>query len=299
MAERVRAGAGVGLVWGVPHPYDAAVHGERPTAGSDAPVPRITVSSAAFLSDIHANTAAFEAVLAELADEPVDALVLNGDVTWGSFPTRTVDLIHRARRRFGHVVLVRGNADRALLELVDGVRAPARPREAWMAAAHRPADVEMLRTVVFQADIEIAGVGVIRACHGSPRADIETVTAATPIERLAEATAGVDADILLTGHTHLQFDRYVAGLPRIRRSVNPGSTGIPYGTAVPGAYWLRVDPAGPRPFDLRVTGYDLDAYIEAMLGTDDPVRDTIAELLRHPPTAAEIIDDCERRIFAD
>ncbi len=275
------------------------MHGDRPAAGSDAPVPRITVGSAAFLSDVHANTAALEAVLAELADEPVDALILNGDVTWGSFPTRTVDLIREARQRFSHVVLVRGNADRALLEVVDGVRPPRRPREAWMAAAHRPADVDLMRTVVFQADIEITGVGLVRACHGSPRADIEMITGGTSVERLAEATVGVDADILLTGHTHLQFDRHVTGLPRIRRSVNPGSVGIPYGTVVPGAYWLRVDPDGGQPFDLRLTGYDLDAYIDAMLGTDDPVRDTIAELLRHPPTAAEIIEDGEQRIFAD
>lgn len=268
-------------------------------AGSDAPVSRISVGSAAFLSDIHANTAAFEAVLAELAAEPVDALVLNGDITWGSFPARTVDLIRGAQQRFAEVVLVRGNADRALLDLTDGVRPVERPRESWMVAAHRPADVDLLRTVVFQADIEVAGVGVIRACHGSPRADIETITSGTSLERLGEATAGVDADVLLTGHTHLQFDRPVPELPRIRRSVNPGSVGIPYGGTLPGAYWLRVDPDHDRPFDLRVTGYDLDAYIDEMLGTDDPVRETIAELLRHPPTAAEIIEDSEQRIFAD
>jgi putative phosphoesterase len=283
----------------MPYPYEAAEHGDRPLAGSAAPVPRISVGSAAFLSDIHANTAAFETVLAELAGEPVDALVLNGDITWGSFPSRTVDLIRLAQQRFTHVVLVRGNADRALLDLVDGVRAVGRPREAWMVAAHRPADVDLLRTVVFQVDVEVAGLGVIRACHGSPRADIETITPGTPVERLAEATAGVDADVLLTGHTHLQFDRHLTGLRRVRRSVNPGSVGIPYGGAVPGAYWLRVDPGHSRPFDLRVTGYDLDGYLDAMLATDDPVREDIAELLRRPPTAAEIVEDCERRVFAD
>jgi len=262
-------------------------------------VARISVGSAAFLSDIHANTSAFEAVLAELADEPVDALILNGDITWGSFPARTVDLIRQSQQRFTHVVLVRGNADRALLELADAVRPAGRPRETWMVAAHRPDDVDLLRTVVFQADIEVAGVGVIRSCHGSPRADIETITPGTPVDRLAEATAGVGADVLLTGHVHLQFDRHVAGLPRIRRSVNPGSVGIPYGGALPGAYWLRVDPEAARPLDFRMTGYDLDAYIDAMVGTDDPVREDIAGLLRHPPTAEEIVEDCERRIFAD
>ncbi|HEY1485703.1 MAG TPA: metallophosphoesterase family protein [Micromonosporaceae bacterium] len=278
------------------YPYDIAQHGDRPTAGSDQPVRRISVGSAAFVSDIHANTYAFEAVLAELASEPVDALILNGDITWGSFPAQTVDLIRAAQDRFEHTVLIRGNGDRALLELADGAREPRRPREVWMLAAHRRSDVELLHTVMFQVEVEIAGLGVIRACHGSPRADIETITQRTAIERLAEATAGVDADVLLTGHTHLQFDRPVTELPRIWRSVNPGSAGIPYGGAVPGAYWLRVD--GNR-FEFRVTGYDLDTYIESMLSTDDPVAEAIAEVLRRPPTADEIIEDSEQRIFAD
>ena len=281
------------------YPYDTATHGQRPTAGADAPVPRISVGSAAFVSDIHANTSAFEAVLAELAAAPVDALVLNGDITWGSFPGRTVDLIRAAQREFAYVVLIRGNGDRALLELADGVRSAQRPREAWMLAAHRATDVDLLRTVVFQIDIELPGLGVVRACHGSPRADIETITSGTSIERLAEATAGVAADVLLTGHTHLQFDRPVDGLESIRRSVNPGSAGIPYGVEKPGAYWVRVDQERAHPFDFRVTGYDLNGYIEAMLNTDDPVRETIAELLRRPPTAEEIIVDSEQRVFAN
>jgi putative phosphoesterase len=280
------------------YPYDVVVHGERPTAGSRAPVPRFEVNSVAFMSDIHANVPAFSAALAELADDPVDALVLNGDITWGTFPAETVDLIRSVSDRFRHVILVRGNAERALLELADGIRPAGRPREVWMLAAHRPSDVDLLRSVVFQADIAVAGLGVIRSCHGSPRADIELITPGTPTERLAEATAGIDADTLLTGHTHLQFHRRVDGL-RISASVNPGSVGIPYGVSGPGACWLRVDPSREEPFDFRRTGYDLDAYIDEMVGTDDPVAEVIAGMLREPPTRADIVDDAERRIFSD
>lgn len=281
------------------YPYDPRVHGDRPTAGSTDPVPRVEVGSAAFLSDIHANTPAFAAVLAELAAEPVDALVLNGDITWGTFPVATVDLIRTAQQRFAHVVLIRGNGDRALLELAGGSRAAARPRETWMLAAHRPSDVDLLGTVVFQADIAIADLGVIRACHGSPRADIETVTPGTPLERLAEATTALDASVLLTGHTHLQFRRQLVGLPSVRQSMNPGSVGIPYGGAKPGAYWLRVDPSREEPYDFRVTTYDVDRYIDEMLATDDPGREAIAGYLRRPPTMDEIVADAEQRIFAD
>jgi putative phosphoesterase len=279
--------------------YNPERYGTGPTAGSADPVPLVRVGSVAFASDIHANVPAFEAVLAALEAEPVDALVLNGDITWGTYPTETADLIRAARERFAHVILIRGNGDRAVLELADGMRPAERPREGWMLAAHRPPDIELLRGVVFQVDIEVAGLGVIRSCHDSPRADIETITPGTPIERLVEATAGVAADTLLTGHTHLQFRRPVAGLPGVRLSVNPGSVGIPYGGSTPGARWLRVDPRRDDPFDFRVSGYDIDAYIDGMLRTDDPGRETIVKLLRQPPTMDEIIADAEGSPFQD
>lgn len=264
--------------------------------------PRIATvggATAAFLSDIHANVPAFEAVLADLAADPVDVVVLNGDITWGTYPSETVELIRALRERVPHVVLIRGNGDRAVLELADGTRASETPRDSWMVARHRPTDVALLREVVFQVDVRIAGLGTIRCCHGSPRADFECVTPGTTIERLAEATAGVDADVLLTGHTHIQFRRAVDGLPRIRRSVNPGSVGLPYAVDTPGARWLRVDPSRAEPFEFRTTTYDIDAYIDGIRATDDPGRERVTGLLRHPPSLAEIVDDTERRVFAD
>ena len=281
----------------MPTTYAEVAH--TTAARREPTVPTATGATAAFLSDIHANVPAFEAVLEVLAAEPVDVVVLNGDITWGTYPSETVELIRALRERVRHVVLIRGNGDRAVLELTDGTRAAETPRDSWMVARHRRADVELLRDVVFQVDVAVAGLGTIRCCHGSPRADLECVTPGTAIGRLAEATAGVDADVLLTGHTHIQFRREVEGLPRIRRSVNPGSVGIPYGVDSPGARWLRVDPSRPEPFDFRTTAYDIDAYIDGIRATDDPGRERVAGLLRQPPSLAEIVDDAERRVFAD
>jgi diadenosine tetraphosphatase ApaH/serine/threonine PP2A family protein phosphatase len=72
------------------------------------------------------------------------------------------------------------------------------------------------------------------------------MTAATPVERLREMTAGTDADVIVCGHTHMQFDRTVDGV----RIVNPGSVGMPYGE--PGAYWALLGPD----IDFRCTDYD-------------------------------------------
>jgi putative phosphoesterase len=275
-----------------------AAYADSPAAQREERVDRLGVRTAAFLSDIHANDAALTAVVNELVDDPPDVVVLNGDITWGTFPTETVDLIESLRNVVREVVLIRGNGDRALLDLRRGAREPESPRDLWMVARHSARDVAELSRVVFQVDIDVAGLGVIRACHGSPRADIEIITPGTPLERLAAAIAGVDADVLLTGHSHLQFHRRVEGL-RIRHSVNPGSVGIPYGVAAPGAYWLRVDGSRPDPFDFRHSTYDLSAYLARMVATDDPRADVVATYLREPPTRDDMISHGEALMFSD
>jgi putative phosphoesterase len=264
-------------------------------AAREPAVARLTARSAAFLSDIHANDAAFGAVLAELRADPPDVVVLNGDITWGTFPVETVALIDKLRAMVGQVVLIRGNGDRAVLELLDGHRAPDGPRDRWMPQRHGPREIATLRQVVFQVDVDVAGFGVIRACHGSPRADIELITPQTPLDRLAAATDGVEADVLLTGHTHLQFDRPVDGL-RIKRSVNPGSVGLPYGEPAAAACWLRVDGDG---LHFRRSEYDVESWIDRMRATDDPRADVIAELLREPPSVHEITAHAESVAFSD
>jgi predicted phosphodiesterase len=50
---------------------------------------------------------------------------------------------------------------------------------------------------------------------------------------LEAVLADVDADVVVCGHTHVQFERTIAG----KRVINAGSVGSPYEDE-PGAYWL-------------------------------------------------------------
>jgi predicted phosphodiesterase len=69
-------------------------------------------------------------------------------------------------------------------------------------------------------------------CHATPRNDVDIFTERTPEKRLEALFADVDADVVVCGHTHMQFERTIAG----RRVINSGSVGMPYEDA-PGAYW--------------------------------------------------------------
>ena len=71
--------------------------------------------------------------------------------------------------------------------------------------------------------VDVDGLGPVLFCHGSPRSDEEILTRISAEERVAAALAGVEEAVVVGGHTHVQFDRQVAG----RRLVNAGSVGMP------------------------------------------------------------------------
>jgi putative phosphoesterase len=235
----------------------------------------------AVLSDVHGNAVALEAVLAEADRERPDLFVFGGDLTWGAEPAATYDL---ATRRPERAVFIRGNADRAVLE--GGAETDL---ERWMQESHSPEALAFIGQFEEQALVDVDGLGLVRFCHGSPRSDEECVTPETPEERVGEFMEGLDEKVLVTAHVHIQFDREVAGI----RSVNPGSVGLPY-QGRPGAYWALLGPG----VELRRTEYDLARAVDAYRESGFPNPGQLVEMLEHPPSPAEVIEDAERRVFA-
>ena len=257
--------------------------GEGPTRRY-GPVRRVAV-----LSDVHANVPALEAVLAEAATLGPDLVVFCGDLTWGPEPARTVEIVRSLGDR---AVLLRGNAERAVRRLAAGEREPESPRDAWMLDQHADGLVDYVAAFAFSAVVEVDGLGAVRFCHGSPRSDHEVVTPATPADRFAELMSGVEEQILVTGHTHIQFDRRVAD----QRSINPGSVGLPYHTAAPGtAYWATLGPD----VTLRRTAYPVADSLARVASVGDPAAERIARLLTDPYTPERVTAEAERLVFAD
>jgi hypothetical protein len=127
----------------------------------------------------------------------------------------------------------------------------------------------------------VEGVGDVLFCHATPRNDVDIFTRVTPDDLVLPAFAGVAADLVVCGHTHMQFDRAVGPF----RVVNAGSVGMPFQD--PGAYWLIL---GPR-IELRRTVYDLEAAAERVRRTAYPQADDFAtnNILR-PPSEQSMLD---------
>jgi putative phosphoesterase len=210
----------------------------------------------AALYDIHGNLPALEAVLADVDALVVDTIVVGGDVASGPMPVETLDAL-RERNAF----FVRGNADR-VLDLVG-----TNTGETWVRARYWVAErlgeerLAFLSGLPLDLTLEIGGLGDVRFCHGAPGSDELTITRLTPDERLRELLIGVDEDVVVCGHTHVQFDRAVDAI----RIVNAGSVGAPY-EAEPAAYWALLGPEVER----RRTDYDLESAIAAVAATGYP-----------------------------
>ena len=219
----------------------------------------------AAIADIHGNLPALEAVLEEVRREQPDLILVCGDVASGPMPAQTIDVLRKLpRARF-----VRGNADRGLIDEFDGKSGADMPGPfaGWCAGQIDREQRDFLAS--FEPNVvvgNVEGVGKVMFCHATPDSDTLIMTAATPDERVRELLAGVEADLVVCGHTHVQFDRTVDAV----RIVNAGSVGMPSGR--PGAYWTMLGP-GVQP---RRTDYDREAAAAKIRALDWPAAEEFA-----------------------
>jgi predicted phosphodiesterase len=246
----------------------------------------------AALYDIHGNLPALDAVLDEVRQLGVDRIVVGGDVLPGPMPRETMERLLALNLPSQFIC---GNGDLAILAQLQA----ASPSEVtyWGTGSSTPMpepygeifrwtaqQVRQYQAVLARwpltATLEIDGVGNVLFCHATPRNEIEIFTRVTPEERLAPVFAGVDASLVVCGHTHMQFDRMVGPL----RVVNAGSVGMPFGTT--GADWLLLGPG----IELRKTSYDVSAAAEQFRRTEYPMVEEMAvRYILNPPTEQEML----------
>ncbi|MBV8465965.1 MAG: metallophosphoesterase family protein [Burkholderiales bacterium] len=174
----------------------------------------------AFVSDIHGNLPALEAVLADIARRGVDRIINLGDHLSGPlWPAETADFLMRQdwlQLAGNHERQLRSK-DAAIMEVSDlhAARCIDEPVYAWL---------HSLRDTARFEDVQL--------CHGTPTSDLtyffETVTPAgarlATAAEIAERLGTSDARLVACGHTHMpRMMRDAAG----RLLVNPGSVGLP------------------------------------------------------------------------
>jgi len=192
----------------------------------------------AALYDVHGNLPALDAVLAEV---DADVILVGGDAVAGPWPAET---LARLRGLESDVHFIRGNADREIAEQTPGL-APPHLME-FVRSRLSAEEIDFLGSLPLTESIGVDGLGDVLFCHATPRNDEEIFTRISPDDRWRAALDGVEADVVVCGHTHIQFDRRIDDI----RLINAGSVGMPY-EHEPGAYWALLGPD----VELRRTPY--------------------------------------------
>jgi predicted phosphodiesterase len=247
----------------------------------------------AALYDIHANLPALEAVLEDVRRADVNQLVVGGDVVPGPMPREALALLLGLDIP---VQFIHGNGELAVLAQIgvdpdnvtywgttSGEPLPKPLREVlrWTAEEIHPQYDDVLRSWPRTRRLGIAGLGDVLFCHGTPRSETECFTRLTPEDRLVPVFEGLGVSVVVCGHTHMQFDRMIAGV----RVVNAGSVGMPFGE--PGADWALLGPD----VQLRHTPYDLSAAAARVRSTQYPqAREFAAQYVLQPPSEAGMLE---------
>lgn len=193
----------------------------------------------AFISDIHANLPALQAVLSDIAlHEPDDIYCLGDLVNFAGWDNEVIELI-----RSKGITTVQGNHDEGI-----GYQLPLFPfsysdseqqkfgQESITQVAKRiTADNRtFLRNLPFSLRMEYRfpfHSFRVSLLHGSPVSNDDYIQADRSDDCLSELLDEADADILLMGHTHQPFHRpiYCEDTNRkiYRHAINVGSVGKP------------------------------------------------------------------------
>jgi predicted phosphodiesterase len=235
------------------------------------------------LYDIHGNPDALQAVLADpRAGEP-DTVVVGGDAVPGPCAGAVLD---RLAALTIPVHWVRGNGEREVAAAVDGDPPQAADNAALM-SAFTVAEIGPERARrLGELPLTLTIDGTL-FCHASPRRDDEMLTRLSPPERWAQALTGVDAELVVGGHTHQQDDRMVDGV----RFINAGSVGLPY-EGDGDARWLWIEDGTP---ELRRTAYGSVAAGLRMRDACPPAADSVAAALIEPVEALVVTRMFEER----
>ena len=201
------------------------------------------MSRIAALSDVHGNAAALEAVLADIAREKPDALMVAGDLVLnGPEPALVIDVL-RSLAGDG-ALIIGGNTDIAVADfdyaaafpwMIDGVPDAIVDAAEWAHEAIGEERLDWLRRLPAERRWRTDDDTLVLACHGSPGSQTSGFDQHLDPSVTIERVARTDARVIVCGHTHLPEVRDLGW----KVIVNDGSAGYVF-DGEPTASWALI-----------------------------------------------------------
>jgi predicted phosphodiesterase len=224
------------------------------------------------IADIHGNSVALEAVLADAEGLGVDRWWALGDlVLFGPRPVEVLQMLAELRG----IAYVSGNTDRYVLtgEQPAPHETPAHAvgeldlveRHAAMAGAIgwtrgalvQAGSLSVLSGLPAEQRLRLPDASLLLGVHASPgRDDGQGIDSRVDAEELARLLGGCGASTVVGGHTHDPTDRIVGSV----RALNPGSVGVPRNCAHASWMLIEADADGLRA-QRRTVAFDVEAVV--------------------------------------
>lgn len=232
----------------------------------------------AFISDIHGNAEALDAVLKDMEKRNIDQTFVLGDLCFrGPEPKQSLDLV-----RSLNTDVIKGNADDWVVRGMKRGEVPdqalelmAQERE-WTYSKLKTEEINYLESLQEELNLEYGDLK-IHAFHATPNSLFEIVQPFESDEMLKEKLMVKNADIFIYAHIHKPYIRYLNG----KCIVNTGSVGLPFDGQRKASYMiLEIGEKGYNTSIVRV-GYDTDKVIAEFQQSDYPNRDFMINVLEN------------------
>lgn len=244
----------------------------------------------AFVSDVHGNLPALQAVLDDIDRRgDIDVLVGGGDFAFGgAYPQRCIELT-----RSRDMQCVRGNTDEWVVESATAGRVMAKgyePKDAhgpallaiddWVAKALDVASVRFL--IDLPIDWRRIGPSGQRLVfvHATPWSTHPIVQPDADEAMLTRMLDEAEADVLVYGHIHHAYVRQVGE----RTVACAGSVGIPLDRDPRPAYLIATDDGDGWQLEHVRLEYDRDSYLSELARSGMPNASVFIERVRNAHT---------------
>lgn len=221
----------------------------------------------AFISDIHGNAIALDAVLQDIQQKNVDKVLVLGDICYrGPEPQRAFDLV-----RALNCNVIKGNADEWVVrgvqrgEVPDHVLELMNKERDWIASQLSNESIDYLRELPTQLNLEVEGIQ-IHAFHATPDSLFEVVPPTASDETILEKLVPSEADLYIYAHIHKPYIRFING----KCIVNIGSVGLPFDGLNKASYSIvEINESSIQTSNVRVN-YDVQKVVEQYKNVEYP-----------------------------
>jgi predicted phosphodiesterase len=233
----------------------------------------------AFISDIHGNAVALDAVLDDIQALGAERIVVMGDLCYrGPEPKRALNRIREL-----NCSVIKGNADEWTVrgvgagEVPDALLERMNRERDWTVSQLDAGDIDYLNTLPVEWSLDEKDLPGIHAFHATPDSLFDIVKPDTASDELeARLMRREETELYLYAHIHLPYVRYLKG----KCVANLGSVGLPFDGMPRSSYLLvNVKEDGPDVMIRRVA-YDIEKTIDLYRRHDYPNIEQMVRIVR-------------------